>query len=59
MVVFITLFTEQNVDINQELLNADNQGRGEPVGNGAWRLNRLTPVVSSPIRAPTNKSGSR
>ena len=51
--------SSQNVDISQELLNADDQGRGEPVGNGAWRLNRLTPVVSSPIRAPTNKSGSK
>jgi DNA cross-link repair 1C protein len=49
----------QNVDISQELLNADNQRREEPVGDGAWRLNRLTPVVSSPIRAPTNKSGSK
>ena len=49
----------QNVDINQELLNADNQRREEPVGNGAWRLNRLTPVISSPIRALTNKSGSK
>ena len=49
----------QNVDISQELLNADNQRREEPVGNGAWRLNRLTPVVSSPIRTPTNKSGSK
>ena len=51
--------SSQNVDIGQELLNADDQGRGEPVGNGAWRLNRLTPVVSSPIRATTNKSGSK
>ena len=49
----------QNVGISQELLNADNQRREEPVGNGAWRLNRLTPVVSSPIRALTNKSGSK
>lgn len=50
---------EQNVDISQELLNAGDQGRGEPVGNGAWRLNRLTPVASSLVRAPTNKSGSK
>jgi len=27
------------------------KGRGEPVGDGAWRLNRLTPV-SSPVRQP-------
>ena len=27
------------------------KGRGEPVGDGAWRLNRLTPI-SSPVRQP-------
>lgn len=35
------------------------KGRGEPVGNRAWRLNCLTPIVSSPIFAPLNKSGSK
>lgn len=51
---------EQDEDISQELLNTGgSKGRGEPVGNGAWRLNRLTPVVSSPICAPLNKSGSK
>ena len=49
----------QNVDISQELLDAVNQRREGPVGNGAWRLNCLTPVVSSPIRGPTNKSESK
>jgi DNA cross-link repair 1C protein len=49
----------QNVDISPKLLNADNQRREEPVGNGAWRLNRLTHVVSSPIRTPTNNSRSK
>ena len=49
----------QNVDISQELLDAVNQRREEPVGNGAWRVNCLTPVLSSPIRAPTDKSGSK
>ena len=49
----------QNVDISPKLLNADNRRREEPVGNGAWRLNRLTPVVPSPIRTPTNKSRSK
>ena len=49
----------QNVDIGQELINAVNQRREEPIGNGAWRLNCLTPVASSPIRTPTNKSGSK
>ena len=49
----------QNVDISQELLNAVNQRREEPVGDGAWRVNCLTPVVSSPIRVPVNESGSK
>jgi len=47
--------SEQDVDISQDLLNAGNKGRGEPVGDGSWRLNRLTPAVSSPIRAPQRK----
>ena len=33
------------------LSGSPQKGRGEPVGDGAWRLNRLTPV-SSPIRQP-------
>lgn len=51
--------SEQDVDISQDLLNAGNKGRGEPVGDGSWRLNRLTPAVSSPIRAPPSKLGSK
>ena len=48
---------EQDADISQELSKPGSQGRGEAVGNGAWRLNCPTPAVSSPIRASTNRSG--
>ena len=60
MVVFITLFTSSTAERRYQpgQLNTVNQRREEPVGNGAWRLNCLTPV-SSPIRGPKNKSGSK
>ena len=48
---------ERDVDMSQELHNPGSIGKGEPIGNGAWRLNCLTPPESSPIRAPPSKSG--
>ena len=46
----------QEVELNSHTLGgilsgSPQKGRGEPVGDGAWRLNRLTPV-SSPVRQP-------
>jgi hypothetical protein len=48
---------EQDVAVSQDVLDAGSQGRGEPVGNGTWRPNRLTPVLFSLIPTPTNKPG--
>lgn len=46
----------QELDLNSNTLDgilsgSPQKGRGEPVGDGAWRLNRLTPI-SSPARQP-------
>lgn len=35
--------------VEEALLQSKDKERSEPVGNGAWRINRLTPV-SSPLR---------
>jgi DNA cross-link repair 1C protein len=42
---------EVELPLDNILSRSPHKGRGEPVGDGTWRLNRLTPV-SSPVRQP-------